>query len=151
MYADEKAEMKIEYQFFLENKLLIQKYYGNFCLEEYSAYVNYMLKKEEWLSVEKILTDIRDIDLEVALEFLNEMSKIRRKVIQKKYLNVFLVDSINNTVFAHLYQKIQSKKYNYFHCSTIEYAMQLLNINKTAEEVEHIISNLKYSFPKSLK
>ena len=74
-------------------------------------------------------------------------------MIKKKYLNVFLVDNLSSTVTALLYQEnLTNKEYDYKYCSTIEYAIDILQLNESEKELAFALDNLEnqfqYSFDK---
>ncbi len=138
--------MKIEYEFIEKEKLLIQKYSGEFSLEHYIAYVNTVLKTKEWNFVKKIFSDFRNIDFIKAFKELNKLTEIRDTAIKKKFVNIFIVDKPNTTAFANLYQENQAKEFNYNYCSTVDFAIKILNLQINKIEMEHILENLKFEF-----
>ena len=137
--------MEIKYEFFENENLLIQKYIGDFSIEHYKEFVVFLLKTKEWKSVKKIFSDFRNINLSLALENLDKLTKYRDETVKTKYFNVFLVDNPDNTVTANLYQE-KLNKYDYSYCSTISYTINLLGLNKSEVELECIIKDLKNQF-----
>jgi aspartyl/asparaginyl-tRNA synthetase len=135
--------MKIKYEFINEENLLIQKYIGEFSFNDYMDYINIILEKDDWNNVEKILSDFRSIDLDNAINELDKLVNLRKETIKKNYKNVFLTNNPNTTVFAHLYQN-SLDRYNYNYCSTIDYAIKILDLKISDKKLENIIDNLKY-------
>ena len=139
--------MEIQYQIIKEKHLLVQKYVGDFSIEHYATYINILIKEPEWKYVKKILTDLREANLDLALVDLDKLIKIRDKIIRKKYLNVFLVDQPVSTAITHIYQdSLVKKEYDYKYCSTIKYALGLLELNENINEMERILKNLQNRF-----
>ncbi|RLD56030.1 MAG: hypothetical protein DRJ05_11965 [Bacteroidetes bacterium] len=139
--------MEIQYQVISEKKLLIQRYIGVYSLEHYCTYMNDLIKKDEWKCVQKVLTDLREVNLEHAFENLTKLIDFRDKVVIKKYRNVFLVDNPFSTATVHLYQnELNNKEYDYKYCSTIEKAIQLLKLNESEKEFEFKLRNLENQF-----
>ena len=137
--------MEIKYEFFENESLFIQKYIGNFSIEHYMKFMNFMIKTKEWKSVKKVFSDFRNINLSLALENLDKLTIYRDETIKTEYFNVFLVDNPDNTVAANLYQE-NLNKYDYNYCSTIGYAINVLGLNKSEIELERIIKDLKNQF-----
>ncbi len=138
--------MEIQYQILKEKHLLIQKYIGVFSIDHYSKYVYKVLDLPDWEYVKKVLTDARDVDLKNAFLNLDALSIIRKEIIKRRFLNVFIVDEPVSTATAHIYKKKLSKKdYEYEYCSTLEYALEALGIKGCESEIESVLNNLKYS------
>ena len=135
--------MEVQYQFFQEKNLLVQKYIGDFTEEQYTTHVNKVLENPEWKYVKKVLTDFRQVNLDLDLTNLDELIKLRNETVRKKLLVVFLVDEPNSTAIVHLYKDKLSKKYDYKYCSTMNLALGLLKLNETENEMEDILKNLK--------
>lgn len=79
------------------------------------------------------------MDVGATVEYLDEMSNVCQNIIRKNYLNVFFTNTVSDTVFSHLYQKVKLHKYNYFYCTTVGYAVQLLNIDMNEGEMTEIL------------
>ena len=140
--------MEIQYQFFIEDSLLVQKYIGDFSIEDHMTYINNILKNPKCKCVKKVLSDFRKVKPDLTLEIIEKLTKFRIETIRKKYLNVFLVDNPKSTVIAHLYQQ-ELLNYNYCrttyeYCSTIDFAINLLKVSVTTNKMEYILNNLKY-------
>ena len=139
--------MEIQYKIFKEDKLLVQKYNGDFSIEKYQDYIRTLTNNQSWKDIELVLTDLRNVNLSPVYNNIENLITIRSNTIKKKYLNVFLVDTPRETAILHLYQEgLIKKNYNYAYCSTIEKAIELLNSNTSEKELEEMISNLNSSF-----
>ena len=140
--------MEIQYQFFKEDNLLVQKYIGDFSIEDHMTYINNLLKNPKCKCIKKVFSDFRKIKPDLTLEIIEKLTKFRIETIRKKYLNVFLVDNPESTVIAHLYQqKLLNYNYcrtTYEYCSTIDYAINLLKLSETKIKMGDILNNLKY-------
>ncbi len=144
--------MDFYYRFFENDTLLIQKFVGEWSTPDYEKYINFSAKLENVKHLKKILTDLTDVTLkhmkynELILEIGN-LIKIRDKITNTEYLNVFRVSAPNLTVVTQLYQSIQVKKgLNYEFCSTFEQAIKLLDITYTESQLENLINSLDNKF-----
>ena len=132
--------MEIRYQYFEEEKLLIQKFIGLFSLESYknnSSRIHQNLKMKE---IKKVLIDFRDLKInknkddflddfddriEEIVDYRKEINK--NELANKAIVLVMWVDKPFPTTIVHLFQENFSKmKYNY--CSTEEKVIEILNI-----------------------
>ena len=78
---------------------------------------------------------------------LNHLIDFRDQTLQKRYNTVHLVDSPMATAFSHLYsEKLNQKGFHYNYCSTIEHALNLLELDIIAIEMEDILKNLTHQF-----
>lgn len=139
--------MKIHYQIFKAQRLMVQKYLGSFSFDHYKKFMLELINKPEWNYVEKVLTDAREVDPTNAFENLDALVKFREEVIKRNYLNVFLIDTPLSTITTHLYQEqLQEKDYDYKYCSTIDYALDTLELGISADDMEDIIMNLEHRY-----
>ncbi|NOR28015.1 MAG: hypothetical protein GQ540_05755 [Lutibacter sp.] len=139
--------MEIQFQIFKEKNLLIQKYKGNFSIPKYKAQVIKIINNPDWKNIDKVLVDLRNINLKNVLQHIEELVEIKENIINKKYVTVHLVDEPSTTVFSHLYkEELKEESYNINYCSTIEKAIELLKSNTSKRELEEMISNLNSSF-----
>lgn len=139
--------MKIKFQFFKDEKLFIVKYSGEFSIEKYSQHVTEVTNRLEWKFIEKILVDLRSTKFNLPLQKIKKLIEIRvEKLNQKELITIHLVDSPTETVASHLYQAPFKKKFNLNYCSTIQKAKELLSFEKTKNDLEFKINNLKNRF-----
>lgn len=150
--------MEIKYQLFVQDNLLIQKYIGLFCLEEFLSYNGYISKKLSSSSVKKVLLDFRDLRFianndKVPNDFRKNLNKVienRRNINQNEHKNkevklVIWVEKPMPTVIAHLFVKNFSGSH-YIYCSTASKAIEVLKIPFYQESLESIVENLENTF-----
>ena len=113
--------MQIEYEIFKDLNLLILRFSGNWSLDQYKYSVNNVIHDKDFESVQKVLSDFRELNLDDAITQIKELVEIREKTIKKNYIHVRIVNG-----------------------STIDYALKLLNINISIDEIENLLDNLKY-------
>jgi len=139
--------MEIRYQFIEKDNLLIQKYIGDFSVEHYVSFMKMIVTNKQWKTIDKVLTDLVDTDLQIAYKRLDSLIKFRIDKISRGYYNVFLVTNPQATAITHLYQKrLKDKKFAYDYCSTIKHAIELLKLDSTLLEMENTISILENRF-----
>ena len=138
----DNLNMKSDYKILKEHKLLVQKYAGVFCFDELYEYIKNVMKDPDWNDVEKIITDLRNIDLKVFYDNMNNFLKFRDSNVMRSYYNVFLVDKPLPTAVVHLYkEQLNSEKYKYEYCSTVDYALSFLELSDKKAEIESILDN----------
>lgn len=139
--------MQIQYQIFKKNNLKIHKFSGLFSIDIYNAYMNEIINKTDWKNVKRVITDLRDCSFNINLEDIQKLVLFRDKVVKKKYRNIFIVNNPTSTAIVHLYQQdLLKKKYDYEYCSTVEHAIELLELEEFNEEIVFAITNLKNKF-----
>ena len=80
--------MEIKYQIFVPDGLLIQKYNGLFCLEEFLRYNAFISKKLSSSSIKKVLLDFRDLIFsENNDEMPNDFRENLDKIIENRKIN----------------------------------------------------------------
>ncbi len=135
--------MKSNYKILKKHKLLVQKYTGVFCFDELFEHIKNVTKDPDWAYVRNIITDLRDIDLELFYKNMDNFLKYRNNNVMKSYFNVFLVNTPLSTALVHLYkEQLNSDKYKYEYCSTMEYALAFLGLQDEQEEIEDILDKL---------
>ncbi|MBN1599384.1 MAG: hypothetical protein JW894_13910 [Bacteroidales bacterium] len=135
--------MKIKYQIFKDKNLLVLKYLGNYSVDHFRKFALQLIQEPEWKYVEKVLADYRETNPEAAVDKLEEIAKIRREIIRKDVLVVFLVDKPSSTVPIHLY--VEDLPDNNKYCSTLSRAIELLKIKESVNHLEDILKNLNNS------
>lgn len=135
--------MVIKYQFFKEKGLLVKKYTGIWSLEEYKDQYQIILGHSDFKHVEKVLSDVTEINLESAYKELESLVAFREFSIKSKYFNVHLISNPANTAVIHLYHRqLREKGFDYEYCSTLEKALILLNLPYSSFEMDQMIENL---------
>ncbi|SDW10197.1 hypothetical protein SAMN05444411_10173 [Lutibacter oricola] len=139
--------MIINYQTFTEKNLLIIRYEGDFCIDKYKAQVLDIVAKPEWNSIHKILVDLRSVEVEFELEDIQTLVDIKKNIIKKEHLSVQLVDKPMITALSHL---LQTEFSNYDltteYCSTVNKAIELLDINFNVKDLTNTLENLEHTF-----
>ena len=144
--------MKIKYQVFDNEDLLIQQYSGIFSIEKYQAYTRHIIEYITTKSIKKVLIDFREItfsDMTVQFtENLNKALEVRKKINENELKNkeitlVFWVNKPIPTVIALLFSK-SFKNYNY--CSTEETIVEKLTLPDYFNDLENIVNNLENTF-----
>jgi hypothetical protein len=139
--------MNIFYQFFSKDNLLIQKFVGVWSTEKYEAYLNVSTNIIEVNKIEKILTDLREAEINSDVDDIKNLIRIRHKISNNQFTNVQVVSSPMSTVAACLYQEeLTNIGYKYHYCSTIGHAIKLLDLNISAVEMEKTLKELKFKY-----
>jgi hypothetical protein len=135
--------MNTSYKIIKEYGLLVQKYTGIFCFDELFDHIKIVVADPDWKNVGKIITDLRDIDLNVFYENMDFFLKYRNDNIKNSYLNVFIVDKPLPTAIVHMYkEQLNSEKYKYEYCSTVGYALSFLGLVGFEEEIGSVLDEL---------
>lgn len=147
--------MKIKYQFFNNDHLLIQKFVGVFSIEKYLRHNGVITGQLMTNSVDRVLLDFRELmfsDKNESMpddfkEKMAEMVKIRRDINLQTHHNksvdlVILVNSPLPTLIAHLFVS-NFDGMNYHYCSTLSKAIEMLRIPEYCDRIESIIEHLE--------
>jgi hypothetical protein len=137
--------MDIFYQIFEKENLIIQKFTGQWDINKYEFYISLSIQTIDYKNIKKVLTDLREVEMKTIFNDIENIKLLRNKLLIKQFLNVHLVTSPIPTAFSALYkEKSNGKKgITIEYCSTIQYAIQLLNIQMSIEEMESKISSLE--------
>jgi hypothetical protein len=140
-------KMTIYYQFFDDQNLLIQKFIGDWSTEIYEQYIGLSRTTIDMKKIERILTDMRDVNLKSALEDEEKLIHIRNTIPNTRFINIYLVENPLSTALAHLYQeKLTASGLNYNYCSTVEHAIKLLNLDMSIHEMDQRIKLLNQQY-----
>ena len=135
--------MIAKYQIFKELNLEVLKFDGSWNSDDFKKYLKKISLDDDRRYVERILIDLRKVRLNVAINDLDYIIKLREEYIDKEYTVIHLVDNPAGTVLSHLYQeRLKEKELKYSYCSTIEYAINFLKLNYTNSEMENLIENI---------
>ena len=135
--------MNTSYKIIKEHGLLVQKYTGVFCFDELFDHIKIVVTNPDWKDVRKIITDLRDINLDAFYDNMDLFLKYRDNNIKKSYLNVFIVDKPLPTAIVHMYkEQLNSEKYQYEYCSTVEYALAFVGLAGFEEEIDAALDKL---------
>jgi len=136
--------MKVAHQYIEEHKLLLNKWLGNWNLEEYKTTVQNFNKMNEELDIKYVIQDISDLNFkDNFIDFIGELVNIRKQIVKKDYRVVYLTAKPKDVVFASLYSHELKTKNSYLYCSTVKKALHLLDVKISEEIIEEIFLVLK--------
>ncbi len=138
--------MELHSKIIKEKGLFVQKYVGDFSVEEYKSAAIKTIKSPEWKYVNKSLADFREATVINNFEILDELVKFRATINIQNILTVYLVNSPMATALAHLYID-NLKKSCYYYCTTMNKALSILESDMSEREMEYILKNLKENRP----
>ena len=140
----------IKFNYYDKDKFLIIKYSGIIDKPTLVSFMDFIFLRTDKISLEKVLNDFRNASIAFDLRDLPDILKLRvnySEGFKNSLLAVYLVQEVKETVFTTLYAKevppnISKVKI----CSTIEFAIKLLGLSMTPEELESKINNLVSEF-----
>ena len=140
--------MIIKYQSFINLNLLIVSYEGDFCIDRYKEQVLDMVQQPEWEFIDKVLVDLRFCKVDMQIDDISKLADIKKNIIKKKHKSVQLVDKPMITALIHILQiEIKdSKSFDTEYCSTVDKAIDLLDLKFNVIELNKILNNLEYTF-----
>jgi hypothetical protein len=139
--------MIVKYQIFKEKHLLVARYEGNFCLKRYKEHVLKVVDAPDWDLVNKILIDLRLLEVQFKIDDIKTLVDIKKNIIKKEHISVQLVDKPMITALSHLLQEeFKNLDLTTEYCSTIKKAIELININFKENELIEILDNLENTF-----
>ncbi len=141
--------MTIRHQFFPENKLFVQKYSGDWSVDDYAGFVYQQFEEKKIEGLVKVFTDLRSVtNLVEAFKSLTKLQEIRKTFLSENFLNVQLVDKPSSTAIIHLYQEGLSENNKYYYCSTVIQALKILQLSESISEIEmeDRLMNLKFQY-----
>ncbi|MBP1672287.1 MAG: hypothetical protein H6Q25_102 [Bacteroidetes bacterium] len=139
--------MTIYFQFFEAENLFLQRFVGKW---KSNIYEDFILANanQETNKIRKIATDFRELIIPPDLNDLNILRNITKKIELQDYFNIQIVNDPIMTAVAQLYQITDKpQNVNYDICSTLQYAINFLNIDMTPHELEQRFKNLTGKFP----
>jgi len=139
--------MVIKYQTFVNKNLLIVRFEGDFCIENYKAHVLDMVQKPEWSSINKFLVDLRFVTINNGTDIIDEIINIKENIIKKKHISVQLVDKPKITALSHLLQlELNNQDFDINFCSSVKKSIKLLELNDDEIEFKKMLSSLEHTF-----
>lgn len=133
--------MEIRYQFFEEEHLLIQKFFGLFSHEFYTQNIGKIYNKLQGKEIKIVLIDFRDIIIHekedtAPIDFSEKLDKIiqfrseinRKELGNKEVTLIFWVDKPFPTVIADIFVRNFSGK-NYHYCSSEEKVCEIAKLS----------------------
>lgn len=144
--------MDIKYQFFNDNKLLVQRFSGVFSFEKHLLFMQFQFENDEFNLVEKVLIDLRDLHFEVSIvvfkKLMDYIIRIRKNAVNNTRNQdakiVFWVNKPLTTVIAHQVKR-NNPHLDYNYCSSAENVAQILQLQSDFD-LDDCIKNLKNTF-----
>ncbi len=147
--------MQIKYQIFEKENLLVQKFTGNYSVETYIWYNNYIMGNPAMKSINQVLIDFRDVvfddnipdDFEDKMDLITEIRKNARNNEMKRedVKVVFWVDKPIHAVIAHIF-KDSFSHLDYEYCFTIKSVLNTIKVPEHLNDLESIVKNLENTF-----
>lgn len=146
--------MEIKYQLFENENLFIQKYAGDFSLENFIGYTRYITEHIVSKSIKMVVIDFRELifsgindrfgdNLEKVIQFRKNINENELK--NKEVTLIIWVDKPIPKAIILLFTANFSGMH-YKHCSTAEEVNKILNLPKHLEPIESILKNLEHTF-----
>lgn len=146
--------MEIKYEIFQKEGLLIQKFYGFFSIDTYRRYSQFISKRPEAASIQKVLLDFREINFEGLPDdpyhTLDKVIEIRKKINKEilKRSNIKHVIWVNKPIPTAVIQIFMDSfpGMDYSSCTTLAMVLQNLKLHVHLNDLEKITSNLENTF-----
>ena len=135
--------MKILSEYIEKQKLLLNKWIGQWSLEDYKKAFNTFKIMNKTSKVKNIIHDISKLEFGIdEIESISELVQIRKKIKNKDFKVVYITGKPQDVVFSHLYAKELKDEYSYKYCATVKGALEILSINMSPDELESRLSKL---------
>lgn len=126
-----------------EKRFEVVKFLGEWSTDHFEIFFQRLLRKQDFRLVDKFLVDLRFVNLRPAGNDFSSVIHIIENLPKKEYLVVHLVDQPFSTAKVHLFlDDLMEKGFNFMYCSTVEYALKLLKLDFTENEMNDILKNL---------
>ena len=136
--------MKILSEYIEEHKLLLNKWVGQWSKKEYKKAIDSFNKLGKTTDIKNIIQDITDLDFDInSIELIDWLVEIRKKIKDTDFKVVYITGKPQDVVFSHLYAEGLQNTNSYRSCSTINKALDLLQISLSLSDLEDKISKLK--------
>jgi hypothetical protein len=122
--------MPISIKYVLEHKLILEYAVGTITMEDLELYQVKMRKDEKFKKVSRVLTFLKDSDIQFSSENIEEfiaMVRVTDKELQRKW--AIVVSSVHETVLGMLVADDPFFKNNTCVCSTFKRAASFLGIS----------------------
>lgn len=134
--------MELYYKYFEKEHLLVQKATGEWSTEVYKEYVKVVYQNPLMKGVNKILSDLRELNMKKALDDLDTIFELRNESSNLNYVSVVLINDPIGTVVTHLYQqKVNVGGLKHHYCTTMPQALNLLGLRFTEKEIQTLLKN----------
>ena len=139
--------MIINYKILKDKNLILKKFIGPFTVEELINQFKVLAADPDYVYVNRMLSDTREVNVDLLfknISQLSEVTSIREQLLNKKLYSVILVDKPNPTAATFYYvDELNSKNVRNIHyCSTMEYALDLLLLTDSQDEIEALLKNM---------
>lgn len=141
--------MRVNYRIISKHGLLVQKFSDDFCMRTYECYLQSLLADPHWSAIKAVLTDMRGVETNFLYENLEELVRIRKEVIKKKFTSVILIDQPVFTASTMLYKNLltESGYYNDIY-STEDLAIDQLMLPLKSSDVKAVLWGLEQEVEK---
>jgi hypothetical protein len=115
---------------------------------QYENYILYSIQNIDLKQVNKVLTDLREVNLTSNLVDFEKLASIRKKLPLAHYINIHLVEPPALTVISELYKQksLGDEQLKLEYCSTLSHASKLLQVSLTTFELNTYLDNLENCF-----
>lgn len=134
--------MEIYYRILKDRNLIIQKFIGDWSNEDFEKSLKTITSDPDWKYVKRGITDLREGNLDQAIDNIEITANLKRKYIKEKLLNILLVDRPLPTAVVHLYIEQFRDKYEYEYCSTVDHVKEKLGLQRSCTEIEYLLNDL---------
>lgn len=135
-------KVMIKYNFFEDGNLIIIKYPELYNKSQVISFMDFVFNTLHKQSIKKVLIDFRDCEPAFNISGIEDIKKIRLNSFSN-VRTIFLVNNSRQTAFATYFSRnIDSISV----CSTIEYAIRLLDLKMTTNVLEDSIKKLTFRF-----
>jgi hypothetical protein len=142
VYSQELPDSVIHYDLFEEDHLIVVRYPEKIHEIQIISFMEFIYSNLSCRSLKKALVDFRQCKFNFKISELRNISN-RRLQISEDMRSVLLVHNEMQTAysmfFAHQVKTTQV-------CSTMDYAIRLLNLKTSAMEMEEIMKNLDLGY-----
>ncbi len=135
--------MEINFRIFKDRNFFIQKFKGNWSNKDFEDLLKRLVNDPDWKFVKIGLTDLREVNFEqVDINNIITIANIRKEFMQEMPHDVLLVNKPMSTAMVHLYTEEFKKSNQYIYCSSVNHAIEKLELSETKEEIENILKDL---------
>jgi hypothetical protein len=148
------CSVKVKFQLFEKEGLLIQKFAGPFSMEIYQRYNQYLMTNPLLRCVSRVLNDFRDIVIDSGIEdfdgHVQRVAEFRRNVTKNQIKRndvtvVFWVDKPFPTVIVQLFKEFLADQHSEY-CSSHKSLIEVLKLPSHLQNLDDIINNLSNTF-----
>ena len=139
--------MNVQHDYIKEYSLLINIWTGQWSEVDYQKVLIHFGKLRETTTIKNIIIDISNLDFEFNdIKYIDELVQISKKIKNKDYRVVYITSKPQDVVFTHLYANELQITNSYLGCSTVEKALDILQIKIPLNDFENHFAYLKSQF-----